>query len=139
MPTVGEIIQRLMPRGTLLQAEDSKSVEQSGDPIGIWRLAPIWPPDAFAVAATLVKYSECYTHNGVHGGMGLGRNHARETRQIGGIWSKELLTAKVSVWRAKVWNLILADWETNAADAYLPNGGSSSMGGCDAKAFGCCG
>jgi len=48
MPTVNSIIQRLLPRGS-----------NSSRP-GVWAELPLWPPDVFAVCATLVDRSGCY-------------------------------------------------------------------------------
>ena len=47
-PTVSNIVKRLLPLG---------SNEKPGD----WNTYPFWPPDVFAVAATLVENSGCYT------------------------------------------------------------------------------
>lgn len=49
MPTVEEVIYRLLPNG-------SRAGRRS------WDQCPIWPPDVFAVVATLTKLSECYSH-----------------------------------------------------------------------------
>ena len=61
MPTVLEIIRRLLPRGT-----------NGGNPGGedAWDEFPLWPPDLFAVAATLVDRSGCYAHPRVIGDWG---------------------------------------------------------------------
>ena len=48
MPTVNSMIQRLLPRGS-----------NPGRP-GVWAELPLWPPDVFAVCATLVDRSGCY-------------------------------------------------------------------------------
>jgi hypothetical protein len=50
MPTIDAMMQRLLPRGTNDNVRDWDS------------LPPLWPPDAFAVAATLVERSGCYAH-----------------------------------------------------------------------------
>jgi hypothetical protein len=47
MPTVQEVVRRLLPNGT------------AGP--GDWSKAPQWPPDVFAVAATLANASGCYS------------------------------------------------------------------------------
>ena len=49
MSTIIGIIKRLFPEGT--RATSSKS----------WKLCPLWPPDLFAVSATLVNLSGCYS------------------------------------------------------------------------------
>jgi hypothetical protein len=49
MRTVAEVIRRLLPSGTSLEAGERN-----------WDSVPFWPPDLFAVAATLVNLSGCY-------------------------------------------------------------------------------
>jgi len=49
MQTVREIIARMLPDGT-------------GGRRDPWSALPLWPPDLFAVAATLVSLSGCYAH-----------------------------------------------------------------------------
>lgn len=58
MSTVQEIVNRLFPNGTY--HKDHKHF-------------PMWPPDMFALTATLIKRSGCYTHAqiGGYGGGGL--------------------------------------------------------------------
>jgi len=51
MPTVVQIIERLFPHGTKL------TLDRSGPPSWV---TPLWPPDAFAVCATLIELSGCY-------------------------------------------------------------------------------
>lgn len=60
MPTVHEVIQRVLPQGT--------NPAPPGQPALIdWRVAPLWPPDLFAVTATLVSLSGAYAHASVTG------------------------------------------------------------------------
>jgi len=49
MPTISQLIERLLPNGSNPEATPS------------WDLFPNWPPDLFAVAATLINLSGCYT------------------------------------------------------------------------------
>jgi len=49
MPTVAEIIKRMLPSGTSWKGRRPD-----------WKKVPFWPPDLFAVAATLVNVSGCY-------------------------------------------------------------------------------
>jgi hypothetical protein len=56
---VGDIVTRLLPRGSGLQDEElSASWDIDRTP---WAACPSWPPDLFAVAATLVKRSDAYS------------------------------------------------------------------------------
>jgi hypothetical protein len=58
-PRFFQIVQRLLPGGTGDLAD--------GAPNRIdWSVPPDWPPDLFAVAATLVNQSGCYAHFEVH-------------------------------------------------------------------------
>ncbi len=50
MPTVNQIIKRLLPTGSNLEVNES--IDEF----------PRWPPDAFAVTATLVHLSGFYSH-----------------------------------------------------------------------------
>ncbi|MDQ3031628.1 MAG: hypothetical protein M3Y87_04365 [Myxococcota bacterium] len=52
MPTVGDLVRYLLPGGTV---PGSKAPEYAA--------CPVWPPDAFAVAATIVERSACYTRD----------------------------------------------------------------------------
>lgn len=54
MPTAKEIIQRLLPRGTRPKANSPEAPR--------WEEVPLWPPDLFAVACSLLKLSDCYTN-----------------------------------------------------------------------------
>lgn len=51
MPTVGEVIRDLLPNGSALSGRKRRLS---------WRNCPTWPPDVFAVAATLASRSGCY-------------------------------------------------------------------------------
>jgi hypothetical protein len=65
-PTVGDIISRLLPAGSRPGAEQPD-----------WRSCPTWPPDVFAVAATLAERSGCYAEPG----LVLSRNGAERARK----------------------------------------------------------
>ena len=54
MPTVMNVIQRLLPDGTRPARKRARKPD--------WAQCPVWPPDLFAVAATLVDTSGCYSH-----------------------------------------------------------------------------
>jgi hypothetical protein len=60
MPTVSEVIRRVLPQGTNPAPE--------GEPVLVdWSVPPLWPPDLFALAATLVRLSGAYAHASVTG------------------------------------------------------------------------
>ena len=70
MPSVLEVLQRLLPKGTDPRARSRRS----------WALPPTWPPDVFAVAGTLVSLSGCYAHPQVRGAVGLRKGHLSRVR-----------------------------------------------------------
>jgi hypothetical protein len=51
MPTVRDVLRALLPDGSSLSPSSRRTP---------WRWCPIWPPDAFAVAATIASKSGCY-------------------------------------------------------------------------------
>jgi hypothetical protein len=55
---VGEIVARLLPRGSGIEEEEPIDWDVDRTP---WAACPAWPPDLFAVAATLVKRSDAYS------------------------------------------------------------------------------
>ncbi|HET6883846.1 MAG TPA: hypothetical protein VFI31_27075, partial [Pirellulales bacterium] len=50
MPTIKSVVERLLPKGS------------NYPPTGNRQAIPLWPPDVFAVTATLVEQSGCYSH-----------------------------------------------------------------------------
>ena len=54
MPTVLDVIQSLLPSGSVLPKTGDRPT---------WRTCPTWPPDVFAVAATLAVKSGCYAES----------------------------------------------------------------------------
>lgn len=57
MDTVGGVIRTLLPHGTEYQWRGRDLVPR---PSRSWKSVPVWPPDLFAVAASLVQHSGCY-------------------------------------------------------------------------------
>lgn len=90
MPTVYELIQRLTPNGTNRGRED-------------WDDFPIWPPDAFAIAATLVDRSGCYAHPHFSGGTPrcsvAQRTYLRFIRRMADRWQKGKIGAIQTLWQ----------------------------------------
>lgn len=83
--TVLDTIQRLLPVGTFLPDTEL-------EPCAVrWQDPPLWPPDVFAVAATLVNVSGCYSHASVTRGdwclPGVPDAFAVRARELGTIWS----------------------------------------------------
>lgn len=72
MPSIGAVIERLLPKGS-----------RGGG--RVWELCPDWPPDVFAVAATLVDLSGCYA-----GPLSIGRDldaFVKESTTLADDWS----------------------------------------------------
>jgi hypothetical protein len=69
--TIGDIMTHLLPAGT------RPGAAKPGTAAPDWRLCPTWPPDVFAVAATLADRSGCYAEPG----LVLSRNDAERTRK----------------------------------------------------------
>lgn len=109
MPTVGKLIERLMPRGSHERPDDGNAPPD-------WRSAPIWPPDVFAIAATLVRHSECYALAAVRGGLGLGKDHPGEMQEVGNLWARDLESPRLLAWLRMEWEQLLAGWEKSAGD-----------------------
>lgn len=110
MPTVRDVVRRLFPRGT--------------NPTGRrnWGQVPRWPPDAFALAASLIELSGCYVRPRF-AGYGKGSLLARRgflngLQKIGERWSKGKVPREVdSLWR----ELANSDAEVQSdADASAP-------------------
>ena len=64
MPSVKQVIRRLLPEGTNQTSRPS------------WKSFPRWPPDAFAVAASLANLSGCYCLPGFTEGQRAPTPHA---------------------------------------------------------------
>lgn len=54
MTTIRALVERLLPKGTRLKDDETPSCE--------WLEVPFWPPNVFAVAASLVERSGAYRH-----------------------------------------------------------------------------
>jgi len=79
--TVGDVIARLLPRGSNMHTD------------GSLKRCPDWPPDLFAVAATLVEtsgcYAEpCYTAPWNHGDYHYTDDYRRFVVRLGTQWAK---------------------------------------------------
>src|SRR5258707_14745342 len=83
MPKVFEVIQRLLPGGT---ARTGESVR--------WTACPDWPPDLFAIAASLVNLSGCYSDPSLISPWSatwlLSHDYPKEVADIGLDWSKKV-------------------------------------------------
>lgn len=101
MPRIIDIIQRLLPRGSSLLDENN------------WANAPFWPPDTFAVAATLVNLSDCYAKPkySIAGSPGyiFTKHFHSELQHNGLLWSKAPLSiTDVPQLAKKSWKCLLA-------------------------------
>lgn len=106
MATVGEVMMRLLPQGT--------RPGRPGEPTLVdWRLPPNWPPDVFAVAATLVNLSGAYAHASVTGGTADSMDRAaslpRRVARLGARWAA-LDTGAVIDHLSTLWRDLLNAW-----------------------------
>ncbi|MCA3307314.1 MAG: hypothetical protein ING00_16090 [Roseomonas sp.] len=101
MPTLGDVVSSLLPNGSRGKADAPT-----------WEHCPIWPPDVFAVAATLVDRSGCYAEPSLAISRDKGereekRARAVANRKLGQQWYKQLDSilpdAVSSEWRV-LWN-----------------------------------
>jgi hypothetical protein len=65
--TVGDVIVRLLPLGS---RGGSRQRARAMESPRWWSECPLWPPDLFAVAGTLVGRSDCYSYYGQSGRAG---------------------------------------------------------------------
>lgn len=121
MQTVGQLISRVMPRGTQGPAarQGGRVAESKPTP---WLNVPAWPADVFAAAATLVSCSECYAHPSVRGGTGLGTNHSSSVRRHGRRWARDLNNPAARQWGQVEWDALVAAWDDDVGDAIDKNG-----------------
>jgi len=82
VPTVQEVIRRLLPAGTGFADEDDLS------------RCPVWPPDVFAVTASLIELSGCYAlsrYGGRAGSGGLfGKAYRKRVRDGAKEWRRNI-------------------------------------------------
>ena len=104
MQTVREVIERMLPDGT-------------GGRKDRWSLVPIWPPDLFAVSATLVNLSGCYAHTRYLCGFGdcaFDADYRKDIERIGESYaSGETEGALKKAWKT----LASRDWLVQADDS----------------------
>jgi len=102
--TVGDIVRRTMPFGSILNDSDAS-----------WNQCPWWPADLFAVAARLVQASSCYAEPSI----ALSRNkkerrektaRANLAMKVGKQWSK----------RTTIPNVVIEHWDTLVRSFKLP-------------------
>ena len=97
MPTINQIIHRLLPAGTTISQAPEAPFEAS------WTVCPFFAPDLFAVVATLVNLSGCYAHPAVnddesgHGtiledGPDAQPDYALRVAELGAIWANDKRT-----------------------------------------------
>jgi hypothetical protein len=108
LPTVGEIVRYLLPGGTV-----------PGGPSADCSACPVWPPDAFAVAASIVERSACYTRDRYSGrgeprGSGarwkpfFGVEYLARTVSAGAAWRTE---QRVPALAERAWKAIVAGFD----------------------------
>ena len=104
MSTVGGVMMRLLPHGTSRWRGDEPAAVD-------WRRPPSWPPDLFAVAATLVNLSGAYAHTAVTvdaSGNAAG-GFAKRTHELGEQWAR-LAPRRVVRRVVELWIELLDAW-----------------------------
>jgi hypothetical protein len=96
MATINDIIRSVLPEGT-----------RPGPGLRNWQHPPIWPPDLFAVAATLATLSGCYgsrryTAHWIPDCVFDGA-YLRQVRKAGSEWGEGILPPEVArLWKALI-------------------------------------
>jgi len=90
LPTITEEIRRFFRKGT----RPTEELENLGKEQGSIELVPYWPPDAFAIAAHLVKQSGAYqytrfdlTENGVADPFEIYGKNRKKLEKLGAAWA----------------------------------------------------
>lgn len=89
MPKVLEVLKRLLPQGSWRT--------------GTWDSCPLWPPDVFAVSATLARMSACYSRVRIS-------KQVRSLRAAGIQWRR---TISVPIRAQKCWKLLVQEGDRN--------------------------
>lgn len=108
MPSVGDLVRYVLPGGTVPGSETPSFAQ-----------CPVWPPDAFAAAATVVERSACYTRDR-YSGRGapresrarwspyFGLEYLERTAEAGARWRLEM---KVPEAAQRAWEALVAGFE----------------------------
>ncbi len=98
MPTISETIERLLPNGTHYKFKEEG-----------WDQVPVWPPDLFAVAATIVEQSGCYTSDRYsgreNGSLFFGKKYRRKVAKAARDWHE---SGKPSKFVQTNWDRLIA-------------------------------
>ena len=108
MASVSEIVKRLLPEGT------------RDGPRKTWESCPYWPPDVFAVAATLAELSGCYSwHRPAPSSR---QQYNLDARELGRKWRDDLTPPlEVANWWKQLTScgLDVSEMPTGACDAAM--------------------
>jgi hypothetical protein len=111
MPNVRDIIRRIFPSGTNPATDDVK--ESS-------KIFPLWPPDMFAVTATIVSQSGLYCRPTFAGGIGESAFTPEcvvFALRIGPLWGQDKLTQDDQDALQALWKVLHGSTETDITDA----------------------
>ncbi|AKF04359.1 hypothetical protein [Sandaracinus amylolyticus] len=122
MPTVGDLLRYVLPVGTVPGSASTSLAS-----------CPVWPPDAFAAAATLVERSACYTRDR-YSGRGLPRGSGARWSPYFGLEYLARTDAAGARWRSemRVPDEAQKAWETIVAGETDPIGPETSDAVADA-------
>lgn len=104
--TVGDVVANLLPQGSRPGRASRRS----------WRLCPIWPPDAFAVAATLAERSGCYAEPGIVLSRTTAervakRGNAKSAKAAGARWARASGRELVPRAALDAWTTMVGAWD----------------------------
>jgi hypothetical protein len=104
---VGDVIARLLPQGSRPVDPSRRSTARTRGP---WSQCPLWPPDLFAVAATLVARSDCYAQlrQGSSPTFSFDETYRDEVYTIGRRWPREL---KPPARLQEIWRALAGDFD----------------------------
>lgn len=111
--TIGSLIKGLLPMGTNPSVDEGKPSPPS------WDIVPLWPPDLFAVIATLSERSGLYTEPGIAlsttvDGRRRKRQRAVEAEALGEMWGRDQRgTPPREVF--DVWRQLCKNWDDPVA------------------------
>lgn len=100
---VRDVVARLLPQGSRIVNEATHRPGQ-----GAWDLCPLWPPDLFAVSASLVGRSDCYAQlrQGTSSNFSFDDSYRQQVTELGRDWSRTLNPPAAL---QKIWSQLIAD------------------------------
>lgn len=109
-PKVVDIVRRLLPDGST----PPQLTRIGGESAPNWDSCPPWPPDLFAVTATLIRGSGCYTEpryvSSAKGRSAWGSARAGNIQELGGRWAENFIQVPEQI--QKLWSQLVDTYST---------------------------